>query len=227
LGCVSASAYTVNGNGKISTNGSAADVQAAINAASARSTILIPAGKFSWSSPVTVRTDVALQGAGLSQTTVACSGNNGLLVISNPTPFACTVSGFAFLGNAASGNTQIGILINTPALLHDCSFVSNGANGVSPDWTSNDTMGMVDSNGTTNTYVEDCTFNEMTLQALDFDDNSRVVIRHCTFNNSGFTSHGLDSSPYGMRQWEVYDNTFIFSTSGTRMGGNPFPLNIN
>ena len=265
LGCIPASAYTANSNGKISTNGSAADVQAAINAASAGSTILIPAGKFSWSSPVTVSTDVALQGAGLSKTTVACSGNNGLLVISNPTPFACTLSGFAFRGDAASGNTQIGILIYTPALLHDCSFVSNGgllemirfavnggviwnwtfydndqneeainfknasggANGISPDWTSDDTMGMVDSNGTTNTYVEDCTFNEMALQALDFDDNSRVVIRHCTFNNSGFSSHGLDSSPYGMRQWEVYDNTFIFSTSGRSMGGNPFPLNIN
>jgi Pectate lyase superfamily protein len=265
LECISASAYTAGGNGTLSTNGSAADVQAAINAAAAGNTVLLPTGHFSWSSPVKISKDVSLRGAGLSSTTVACSGDNGLLIISNSTPFACIVSGIAFNGSAASGNNQIGIVVDTPALLYDCSFVSNGgllemirfatngsviwnwtfydndqneeaisfkkliggANGVSPDWTSNDTMGTADSKGTANTYVENCTFNEMAFQALDLDDNSRVVIRHCTFNNSGFSSHGLDTSPYGMRQWEIYDNTFIFSTSGTSMGGNPFPLNIN
>jgi hypothetical protein len=104
---------------------------------------------------------------------------------------------------------------------------TGGPNGQSPDWTSNDTMGATDINGTRNTYVEDCTFNQMALAALDLDDNSRVVIRHCTFNNSGFSSHGLDTSPYGMRQWEIYNNTFIFSTSGTDPAGNAYPLNIN
>jgi hypothetical protein len=187
------------------------------------------------------------------------------LIISNPTPFACTLSGITFNGDNASGNDQIGILIRTPALLHDCNFTSNGglldmvrfetsggviwnwtfydndqneeaitfkdpaggSSGVSPNWTTNDTMGMADTNGTANTYVEDCTFNEMPLQALDLDDNSRVVIRYCTFNNSGIASHGLETSPYGTRQWEIYNNNFIFSTSGTSMAGNPFPLNLN
>jgi len=265
LGCFSALAYTTNGNGTISTNGSASDVQAAISAASAGSTVLIPAGTFSWSSPVTVSTDISLQGAGLSSTTVACSGDNGLLIISNPTPFACTVSGITFNGSNASGNDQTGIVINTPPLLHDCNFNSNGgyldlirfqvnggvvwnwtfydndqneeaisfknpiggSDGQSVSWTSNDTMGMADTTGTANTYVENCTFNEMQLQAMDFDDNSRVVVRYCTFNNSGCTSHGLDTSPYGTRQWEFYNNTFIFSTSGTSMAGNAFPLNLN
>jgi hypothetical protein len=40
-------------------------------------------------------------------------------------------------------------------------------------------MGMADTNGTANTYVENCTFNNMFLQATDFDDISGVVIRHC------------------------------------------------
>jgi hypothetical protein len=262
---VSAFAFTKNGNGTISTNGSASDVQAAISAASAGNTVLIPAGTFSWSSAVRVSTDVSLRGAGLLSTTVACSGNNGLLVISNPTPFACTVSGISFNGANASGNDQIGIRISTPALLHDCAFNSNGglldmvrfevnggvmwnwtfydndqneeaitfqdsngsANGVSQSWTTKDTMGMADADGSANTYVENCTFNEMQLQALDLSDNSRVVVRYCTFNNSGITSHGLDTGPYGSRQWELYNNTFIFSTSGTSMAGNPFPFPLN
>jgi len=265
FGCVSASAFIKNSNGTISTDGHAADVQAAINWASAGKTILLPAGTFSWPGPVQLNRNVSLRGAGKSETTVACSGDNGLLIISNPTALACTVSGIAFQGNAASRNDQIGIVINTPALLHDCSFVSNGglldmirfttnggiiwnwtfydndknesaitfqnssgdAHGVSRDWMSNDTMGMVDSNGTANTYVEDCVFNEMQVGALDFSDNSRVVVRHCTFNNSGFSSHGLDTGLYGTRQWEVYNNTFIFSNSGTSMAGNPFPLPLN
>jgi hypothetical protein len=67
----------------------------------------------------------------------------------------------------------------------------------------------------------------MAVQALDFSDSSRAVIRHCTFNNSGMTSHGLDTSLYGARHWEIYNNNFIFSTSGTSMAGNPFPLNLN
>jgi hypothetical protein len=104
---------------------------------------------------------------------------------------------------------------------------TGGASGVSPSWTTGDTMGTADVNGKANTYVEDCTFNEMMLQAMDLDDNSRVVIRHCTFNNSGMSSHGLDTSPYGMRQWELYNNTFVFSTSGTSRAGNAFPFNLN
>jgi hypothetical protein len=54
------------------------------------------------------------------------SRGNGLLIISNPTPFASTISGITFNGDNASGNDQIGFLIKTPALLHDCNFTSNG-----------------------------------------------------------------------------------------------------
>jgi hypothetical protein len=83
-------------------------------------------------------------------------------------------------------------------------------------------MGTADVNGTANTYVEDCSFKDLFLQAVDFDDNSRTVVRHCTFDNSAITSHGQDSSPAGARHWEVYDNTFTFTASG----GN-YPLNLN
>ena len=35
-------------------------------------------------------------------------------------------------------------------------------------------MGMADANGDKNTYLEDCTFRWIFLQAIDFDDNSRT-----------------------------------------------------
>jgi hypothetical protein len=269
------SAYTINANNTITTNGEYRDVQNAIDAASAGAVILLPGGRFEWSDTVIVSKDVSLQGVGQSPlgqtkdskdtTTISNSRNNGLLIISNPTPFACTLSGITFDGGHAHGHDQIGISVNTPALMHDCTFVSKGglldlirfrvnggvvwnwtfydydeneeaisfkdpaggAEGVSPSWSTNDTMGMADTTGTANTYVENCTFDEMAWQALDFDDNSRVVIRYCTFNNSAGTSHGLDSSPYGTRQWEVYNNTYIFSTTGRSMGGKHFPLELD
>jgi hypothetical protein len=247
------------------TDGSASDVQAKIDAAKPGDVVTLPRGTFNWASPITVSSDVSIKGSGQATTKVACSGDNGLLVISNPTPFACSVSGIGFSGANASGNDQIGIVVSTPALLHDCTFNSNGGlldmirfvvnggvvwnwtfydndqneeaitfqnstgnpNGVSADWTSNDTLGMADAHGRANTYVEDCTFNEMALQAMDFSDNARVVVRNCTFNNSGIASHGLDSGPYGVRQFELYNNTFIFTATGTSKAGNPFPLNLN
>jgi hypothetical protein len=57
---------------------------------------------------------------------------------------------------------------------------------------------------------------------VDFDDNSRTVVRHCTFDNSAIASHGQETSPAGARHWEVYDNTFIFTPSG-----GDYPLNLN
>jgi hypothetical protein len=104
---------------------------------------------------------------------------------------------------------------------------SGSSQGVSADWTRPDTMGTADTKGTANTYLEDCTFTNLYLQAIDFADNARTVVRHCTFNNSAITSHGLDTGLYGARQWEVYDNQFIFTTSGKTPAGGEYPLPLN
>jgi hypothetical protein len=45
---------------------------------------------------------------------------------------------------------------------------------------------------------------------MDLDDNSRSVIRHNLFNNSAITAHGQDTSEYGVRHFEIYDNMFVF-----------------
>ena len=88
-------------------------------------------------------------------------------------------------------------------------------------WTTVDTLGNRDSNGNKNFYVEDCDFHYF-LNSMNFDSNSRVVVRHCTFDNAGIGSHGADTSPYGTRHWEIYDNTFILEPTT-----NGVVLNVN
>ncbi|MBV8376065.1 MAG: hypothetical protein JO279_03600 [Verrucomicrobia bacterium] len=80
-------------------------------------------------------------------------------------------------------------------------------------WQSVDSMGMEgDPNGTLNTYIEDCTFQNEPYEMLDCDDGSRVVVRHCTLYGT-CVSHGADSSPFGTRHWEYYDNSFLYPYS--------------
>ena len=90
-------------------------------------------------------------------------------------------------------------------------------------WTSPSTMGANDSTGTSNFYIEDCDFHAF-LNSTDMDDNAKVVIRHNLFNNSGCGTHGADTSNYGMRHYELYDNTFIFNgySDGNTMNLNYF-----
>lgn len=81
-------------------------------------------------------------------------------------------------------------------------------------WATASTMGTADTNGDSNIYIEDNDFHGIVPQALDVDDNGRIVIRYNTFNNSGFVAHGQDTSPYGVRHYETYNNTFIYNTNG-------------
>jgi hypothetical protein len=97
--------------------------------------------------------------------------------------------------------------------------------GVSSSWSTASTMGTADSTGTANIYVEANTFTNIHLQVIDCDDNARTVIRYNTFNDSGFVCHGADTSTYGARHTEVYNNTFVFHT--TPSGGINYPLNLN
>jgi hypothetical protein len=100
--------------------------------------------------------------------------------------------------------------------------------GGSASWSSASTMGTDDTTGLNNVYIEGNTFNNIYLQAIDCDDNSRVVIRQNTFNDSGFGTHGADTSTHGVRHIEVYNNLFVFHPSGTGFGGAiHYPLNLN
>lgn len=105
--------------------------------------------------------------------------------------------------------------------------------GGSLPWQSRSTYGVLDANGVHNVYIEDCVFTDIYLQALDFDQWARVVVRHNTFSNSAVVTHGdtdqgIDGS--GGRQTELYDNTFTFTlgaNGGASQDKNGYPLNLN
>jgi len=105
-----------------------------------------------------------------------------------------------------------------------CLQLKDESNGSS--WSTASTMGMADSSGNSNVYIEDNVFTNIYLQVIDCDDNARTVIRYNIFNDSGFVCHGADTSTFGARHTEVYNNKFIFHASGI-IGGVPFPLNLN
>ena len=96
-------------------------------------------------------------------------------------------------------------------------------------WTTADSLGTNDTTGLMNTYIEDSTFNGGSNGVFDCDDNTRLVVRHNTFNESGgFNSHGWDSSPYGCREFEIYNNSFNFPDKNCNGGlGNSSLSNIN
>jgi hypothetical protein len=119
------------------------------------------------------------------------------------------------------------------------TFVGDGTNGLTgitfvcdkygytSSWNTPDTFGQKDVTGLANSYVEDCTFYDAPSACSNWDDNSRVVTRYCTISNASLTNHGQETSIYGVREWEVYNNTFIYSTSGTGPSGAQYPLNMN
>ena len=84
-----------------------------------------------------------------------------------------------------------------------------GRNVMDASWATKSTMGMADTKGVSNLYIEDCDFHACN-QVCDADDKSRVVIRHCLWDNSQFANHGADTSNFGMRHVELYDNEFVF-----------------
>ena len=94
-------------------------------------------------------------------------------------------------------------------------------------WTTANSLGTNDTTGLLNNYVEDSTFNGGANGVFDCDDNCRIVVRHNTFKESGgFNSHGHDSSPYGMREFEIYNNNFTFPDK-TCANGTTSLSNIN
>jgi hypothetical protein len=93
-------------------------------------------------------------------------------------------------------------------------------------WNQPHTMGAADITGETNVYIESNTFRDIYLQAIDCDDHARAVIRHNTFDNSAVVCHGSDTSTDGHHHTELYNNTFVFTASGTR-DGKPYPVNLN
>jgi hypothetical protein len=115
--------------------------------------------------------------------------------------------------------------INFHGLWGDTLFTGKNPSS-NESWLAAGTLGMADSTGLANTYIEDSVFNGGNI--TDCDDGCRAVLRHNTLNNSGgFNSHGADSSPYGMRHFEIYSNHFLLPDKTCPGGSATSPSNIN
>lgn len=86
----------------------------------------------------------------------------------------------------------------------------NEDNAEGESWAVADTMGIRDTDGKRNLYVEDNVFEGMANQATDFDDGARVVFRRNTLRSSSFNTHGLATAPVGVRHYEIYGNFFTY-----------------
>lgn len=123
----------------------------------------------------------------------------------------------------------MGTIGTNGGLIYDCEFEkADNVTGGSPvqatlgntaaanaEWAAAHTMGDADTNGDANVYIEDCTITNIRDGFPDVDDGAKVVMRYNTFNDASVVTHGggnggseNDTSTYGARHLEVYNNTF-------------------
>jgi hypothetical protein len=215
-------------------------VQSAISNAQAGDIVAVPAGNCSWSSfTIPGGVHVRGAGTGVTNVTVngTVTINKHSSMSVELSGFSFSKNGG---GNSAKMFRVTGAWQNEPPLIHGNEFTVNDAaifiyetnggviynnifrgawndsaiqhkfNNDLESWSTADTMGTRDSDGKSNLYVEDNVFEGMANQATDFDDAARVVFRFNTLIHSSFNSHGLATSPIGVRHYEVYNNTFSY-----------------
>ena len=220
---------------------SQSEVQAAINSATEGDVVSVPAGNCSWSSLNLAKgIHLMGAGSGATKITVtgSLSMSKSSTRSVELSGFSFSRSGG---GNSSRIMIVRGSWNAEPPLIHDNLFTVDGSGilryetngGViyrntfrgawddsalqhkdpndAESWSSPDTMGVRDTTGKQNLYVEDNVFEGMANQATDFDDGARVVFRHNVLNHSSFNSHGLATSPVGVRHYEIYGNTFNYA----------------
>ena len=205
------------------TDGSQADVQAAVTAASPGDTVNIPAGTFTWGAngtSVSIGSAITLQGAGTNTTIVLAStgptyGNAVIGIYA-----AATVQNFSVTGSSlatvtalsATGNSGwriTGITYNGGTVGAYFCYVENSY-GLIDHCNVNGGVGTAelifmrgpvnswqtpDSMGTTNAiYIENCTFGGQGY-VCDANSNARAVIRFCTITGQiKIDGHGKASN---------------------------------
>lgn len=139
--------------------------------------------------------------------------------------------------NANSG-TMVAVLSPGGVIFSHIAFTGAWDNALvtikdtgTTSWTTADTMGSKDTTGFANVYIEDSTFVGGSNGVTDCDDSCRMVVRHNVFgangkDSGGPNSHGRDTSPQGMRHFEIYSNSFLFPDKTCSNGGTSLS-NIN
>lgn len=79
------------------------------------------------------------------------------------------------------------------------------------NWASVALWGSADTTGQGNGYVESSDFHGMNY-TTSTDDNGRMVTRYNLYDASGIGTHGADSSPFGQRLIDAYNDTFLFTS---------------
>jgi hypothetical protein len=92
-------------------------------------------------------------------------------------------------------------------------FQLKDASAGEASWQAADTLGNKDQSGKRNHYIEGNTIYGGTNTTVDCDDGARCVYRNNTVTYSAFGSHGQDTSPVGLRHFEVYNNTWLYPTT--------------
>src|SRR5579872_7268422 len=244
---------------------SAADVQAAINTATAGQTVTVPACSItSWatSGAVTLNKAITLNGSGQGVTNIDVGMALGAFAITLPTSGVTRINNFTFSSTNSpnvcttsalphcitisgpwpsagavvfqhdtfntAGSTMFDIFTAGAVVYSNITFNSTtygdffaGIKAISnsASWTTANSLGTNDTTGLMNIYVESSHFNGGNLGVFDCDDNCRLVVRYNTFTESGgFNSHGEDTSPYGMREFEIYNNSFLYPDNGSGTG---------
>jgi hypothetical protein len=135
-------------------------------------------------------------GSWRSAAPIIFSGND--YIVSGSGLFLITVPGGVILANSSFSGAW------------DDSFLQlSDTNDSGGSWTSADSIGTRDTDGRLNIYIESNTFTGGTNQGIDADNAARLVYRYNTLTTSSVNSHGWDTSPTGVRHWEIYNNKFV------------------
>ncbi len=133
-----------------------------------------------------------------------------------------------WIQQSATGDS---VLLHTNrGVISNCSFDSATfslaplaihCKGAPDAWTQASFWGTADTTGQNNYYVETSDF-EAYLNAADNDDNCRAVFRYNLQNNAGYGTHGADTSNYGQRYFEAYNNVGLYNgySDGTTFNMN-------
>ena len=108
-------------------------------------------------------------------------------------------------------------------LIYNCSFdaspyamqfgtfdIKTSTSPIINSWTTASTWGSADTTGQGNFYIETNDYHGYLVAAAN-DDNGRLVFRYNFLDNAGFGTHGADTSPYGQRYVEYYNNKGLYT----------------
>jgi len=237
LAAPSLPAFTKSGT-NYSTDGSQADVNAAIAAASEGETILVPPGTFTWGdggSAVSLNKAVKLVGAGPGQTTIQVSSTastytQGIVRISGPavvrdmtirgasgarSVFTIGGSGWRITNITYLGVADEGYFVYAhegSGLIDSCTITGSAGNSelIFTRGPQNSWQTPSSLGSANAVYIEDCTFHGPGYVS-DFNSNARGVVRFCTINGPmKVDTHGIatNTPARGARYTEIYRNTW-------------------